>query len=139
MISAQFRNDKIAIGLSAACLMHCLLIPTLSILGASVLSAYLGNELIHYMILFLAIPISALALISGTLNHKTWRVLAFGVSGLSLLIGAVLFGDAIAGEMGELSLTIAGSVLVIFAHIRNQQICREIDCLCHDGQSTATR
>ncbi|CAI8404603.1 MAG: Uncharacterised protein [Hyphomonas sp. TMED17] len=119
--------------------MHCLLIPSLSILGAGALSTYLGNELIHYMILFLAIPISALALVSGTLNHKTWRVLTFGVSGLSLLMGAVLFGDAIAGETGELFLTIFGSVLVIYAHIRNQQICREIDCLCHDEQSTSAR
>jgi len=54
------------------------------------------------------------------------------LSGLAVLVTAVLLGEAIIGEAGEKTLTFFGSMLVVFAHYRNHQVCKELECSCHE-------
>jgi len=80
----------------------------------------------------LVLPISLYALINGYKNHKVSSYLYIGILGLWLLIFAVFFGEGVFGEFTEQILTFIGSLTVAFAHYKNYQICRKIDCSCHD-------
>ena len=54
----QEYSDKTAISLSALCLVHCLLVPSFLVFLSGYITLSYNNELIHYAILFIAIPVS---------------------------------------------------------------------------------
>ena len=130
MLKTQMTSDKLAISLSTACVIHCLFAPTIIIFAYSFLSFSVESELIHYIILGMALPISALALALGYKNHKVMSFLIIGVIGLSLLVLAVLLGEG----TSEKVLTVIGSLTVGYAHLRNHQICKKLECDCHETQ-----
>ena len=132
MLKAQMTSDKLAISLSAACVIHCLFAPTLIIFAYSFLSFSVESELVHYIILMLALPISALALILGYRNHKVLSFLMIGIVGLSLMLLAVLLGEG----TSEKVLTVIGSCTVAYAHYKNHKVCKELECNCHDKQNS---
>ena len=132
MFRTQLINDKLAMALSSACAIHCFLTPSFVLLTSGLISFSFDNELVHNLILFVAVPISLYALISGYSNHKILYLLPIGIFGLSTLVLAVALGENFLGELGEKSLTLIGSVLVVFAHFKNHQACKELDCECHD-------
>ena len=121
-------SDKLAMSLSAACVIHCLFAPTLIIFAYSFLSFSIESEIVHYIILILALPISVLALTLGYRNHKVLSFLITGIFGLSLMLLAVLLGEG----TSEKVLTVIGSSIVAYAHYRNHKICKELECDCHD-------
>ena len=77
-------------------------------------------------------PVSAYALVKGYLNHDKLSYFLYGIFGLSVLVFAVLTAS-IFGEIGEKSITVLGSLFVIYAHYKNHQICKELDCDCHEA------
>ena len=70
MLKAQMPSDRIAMGLSLACVLHCFLAPSLIVLSYGVSSFNIESELIHYLIIMLTVPISIFALTLGYKNHK---------------------------------------------------------------------
>tara|TARA_Y100000741_G_scaffold3633_1_gene3055 strand:+ start:546 stop:944 length:399 start_codon:yes stop_codon:yes gene_type:complete len=132
MFRAQLMNDRLAMALSSACAIHCFLTPSFVLLTSGLISFSFDNEFVHNLILFVAVPISLYALISGYSNHKIFYLLPIGIVGLSALVLAVAMGETLLGELGEKSLTLIGSFLVVFAHFKNHQVCKELDCECHD-------
>ena len=132
MLKAQMTSDKLAISLSAACVIHCLFTPTLIIFAYSFLSFSVESELIHYIILTLALPISGLALVLGYRNHKVLSFLMIGITGLSLMLLAVLLVEG----TSEKVLTVIGSCTVAYAHYKNHKVCKELECNCHDKQNS---
>ena len=127
-------SDKIAVGLSFACVIHCFFAPSLIILSYSFLSLSVDSELIHYLILLIAFPVSMFALISGYKNHKIYSHLSVGIFGLAVLLLAVLLSDILIEEIGEQVLTLIGSMFVAYAHYKNHQACKKIDCDCHEKE-----
>ena len=71
-------TDKFAAGLSIACALHCLLVPSFLIVTSGALALSIDSELIHWTILFLAIPISIYALVTGVSNHNDYGVFLVG-------------------------------------------------------------
>ena len=134
-MNAQLFTDKLAISLSAICVLHCLFMPSFLILSSWFAAFSIDNEFIHYAILTVAIPVSAFALIKGFKNHKKLSYFVYGFFGLFLLAFAVL-AAGITGEIGEKSLTLLGSLFVIYAHYKNHQICKELNCDCHNLESS---
>ena len=132
MENIQAIADKSAIALSFLCALHCLLLPAAIVLYPSTLGFLPGDESVHFALLFVVIPISAYALIKGGKVHKSRKVFITGISGLLVLVAAVVLGHDIVGEIGEKILTVLGSIIVIIAHIQNHLICRATDCECHD-------
>ena len=132
MFRTQLINDKLAMALSSACAIHCFLTPSFVLLTSGLISFSFDNEVLHNLILFVAVPISLYALISGNANHKILYLLPVGIIGLSLLVLAVFLGEAFLGELGEKSLTLTGSIIVVYAHYKNYKACKELDCACHD-------
>ena len=124
-------TDKFAAGLSIACALHCLLVPSFFIVTSGALTLSIDNEFIHWAILFLAIPISTYALISGVLNHNDYGVFLLGLAGLGVLITTAL-SESFLTETSVTIFTLLGSALVVYAHTRNFQLCKELDCDCHD-------
>ena len=131
MGNIQAIADKSAISLSLLCALHCLLLPAAIVLYPSTLGFLPGDESVHFVLLFVVIPISAYALIKGGKVHKSRKVFITGISGLLALVAAVVLGHDIVGEFGEKILTVLGSIIVIIAHIKNHLICRATDCECH--------
>ena len=128
----QEYSDKTAISLSALCLVHCLLVPSFLVFLSGYVSLSYNNELIHYVILFIAIPVSLYALITGVRNHKSYRFLYLGLTGIISFILAVTLGAQMWGEVGEKVLTTVGALLVAISHFKNYRLCREVECDdCH--------
>ncbi len=131
-VKTQLRTDKWAMTLSFVCALHCLLVPSFFILTSGFFAISIDNEIIHYSILLFAVPISCYALISGYKNHNTLKFLISGFGGLFMLVFAVMFSGILYGEFGEKSITLLGSILVIYSHYKNYQTCKSIDCSCHE-------
>ena len=131
-INTQLRSDKLAISLSLACVIHCLFVPSFVILSSAFFATTFDNEFVHNLILFFAIPISLFSLALGYKNHGALSYFLVGIIGLIILIAAVILGESLYGETGEILFTMLGSVFVVFAHYKNHQICKEINCSCHD-------
>ena len=125
-------SDKLAMTLSSACVIHCFFSPAFILLTSGMFSFSFDNESVHYLILLIAVPVSLYALISGFTNHKTAYFLTVGVFGLFLLLLAIALGESFLGELGEKTLTLIGSLLVVYSHFKNHQACKELDCSCHD-------
>ena len=132
MRTTQEYSDKTAISLSLICVAHCLFMPSFLVLLSSYISFSYDNELVHYLVLALAIPLSLYALITGVRNHKTYSYFLLGLLGLLCLIFAISLGVQIWGELGEKSFTTIGALLVAFSHLKNYRLCRQTDCdTCH--------
>ena len=134
-MNTQLFTDKLAISLSAICVLHCLFMPSFLILSSWFVAFSIDNEFLHYAILIVAIPVSAFALVRGYKSHNKLSYFVFGSFGLLLLTFAVL-AESIIGEIGEKSLTVLGSIFVIYAHYKNHQVCKELNCDCHNLESS---
>ena len=136
MIKTQQNSDKIAMTLSMICVIHCFFVPSFLIFGAGYLSLTIDNEFVHKAIVLLAIPISLFALAIGYRNHKSSSFIPMAVFGLLMLILAVVLGESVLGETGERIFTLFGSAALAYAHYKNYQTCKELDCSCHDDMKT---
>ena len=116
---------------SAICMMHCLFAPSLIVLSYSSLALTLESELIHKAILLLTIPVSIFAISLGYKNHSNNSIIYTGIAGLTILISALLIGESI-GENAELILPILGSLMVITFHYKNYDVCKKLNCDCHE-------
>ena len=132
LIDAQKFSDKVSVGISVLCLFHCLLFPSLMVALSSFISLTLNSELIHYMLLFLVVPISSFALIVGLNNHKNSFIFVVGLLGLAILVSALLLELPIKIISGEILLTIVGSSLITFSHYKNYKLCNHLECDCHE-------
>src|SRR5690348_5039709 len=85
---ATHRLDRIAIGLSGLCLVHCL--ATAVLLGlVSAAGGVLGNPMIHEVGLSLAMVLGAIALGRGVAEHGFMMPSAVGGLGLGVMAGAL--------------------------------------------------
>ena len=133
MFDTSYITDKLAMSVSAACIVHCFFAPALIVLSYGVSSFSIDSEFVHYLILAVAMPLSALALSKGYTHHKVTSFLVTGVLGLSLMFLGVLLGESLLGELGEQLVTLIGSSLVAYSHFRNYRTCQELDCSCHEN------
>ena len=129
---SQTVSDRLAMSLSFACILHCLFMPAFLISSVTFASIQFSDELLHYSILFLAIPISLYALLSGKRHHNNNLIFIIGISGLTVLFLALFFEGNFYGFSLETLLTIIGSTIVISAHYKNYQTCQRLDCNCHE-------
>ena len=138
MIKTQLTTDKFAISMSIVCLLHCFFVPSFIILSSGVFPLALDNEVVHKLIVLIAVPLSIFSLYLGHINHKTISFFPPAIFGLTLLITAVALGEAALGEFGEKGLTLLGSIFVAYAHYKNHQACKKIDCDCHNKQELSS-
>jgi len=130
LIVTRYLSDKLAITLSTACAIHCLMVPSFLIVTSG-FTISIHNELIHYLLISLALPISLFGLNSGLKKHNKPSFFYIGIAGLAILVSAIFIGESMFGRFGEQILSVVGSIIVVYAHFRNYRTCKEIDCSCH--------
>ena len=111
--------DGAAVMASTLCLAHCLLVPVIIAVSPALAAMLNFSESFHIGVVLTAIPISAIALISGYRIHGVSGPAFKGFIGLSLLTIAALFATS---ENMEILLTVAGSVVLVIAHLRNSSL-----------------
>ena len=106
--------DATAIGLSLACIVHCLALPVLAAF-LPFFASWAEAEWVHRVLVLLALPVTLFALArSRFLPPRRRRVfVALALGGLALLFAAA-FVEALHDV--ETALTLVGAVLLASAH-----------------------
>ena len=117
--------DKVAIGFSAICALHCILLPVVLIFLPALSTTFLGSEDFHKALLYFVVPSSTIALFLGCKMHGKNHVYVYGAVGIGALLIALFFGHDLFGESGEKLLTLLGAGIISLGHIKNQKLCAE--------------
>ena len=131
MYKTQENSDRIAMGISMACVIHCFFAPSLIVMSYGFLSFSVDSEIVHLVLLLTTIPISLFALGLGYKNHKVLLYLLIGIAGLSVLTVAFLLEDVFSQPL-ERFMTSLGASIIALSHFKNYKKCKEIQCTCHD-------
>lgn len=126
--TVQLVLDRLAVGLSAACALHCALAPIALVALPVLAGSVLADEGFHLLMLWLILPSSTVALTLGCRRHKDAGVLVAGVLGLAVLVFSAVLGHNLLGELGEKLLTFAGAAVLCVGHLRNYRLCRRNAC-----------
>jgi hypothetical protein len=109
------RLDRIAIGLSGLCMVHCLATAvTLGLLSAA--GGMLGAPIIHEVGLTLAMMLGAVALGRGVYEHGFMMPSAVGGLGLGVMAGALTMPH----DGGEALFTVLGVSVLALGHQLNR-------------------
>jgi len=106
--------DRVAMGLSGLCMVHCVATAVLIGLLASA-GGFLGQPIFHEIGLTLAMIIGAFALGRGYLEHGFMLPVAVGSLGLGVMLGALSLPEG--GH--EPIYTVAGVLIVALGHRLN--------------------
>ncbi len=116
-LPSSLRLDRLAIGLSGLCAIHCL--GTAVALGLmSSVAGLFEAPIIHEAGLFVAMVLGALALGQGARQHGLLLPVAVGALGLGVLAGALSLPH---GWVGETAYTLLGVALLAFGHELNRR------------------
>lgn len=107
--------DKIGICTSAICMLHCLAIPLFLLFGLDTAISFIDQEWIEWTIIACALAIGIVAFGRGFLNHRQHFVPVLFVAGFLLLVN----GESVAHEWISLSLSVAGALVIAYAHVQN--------------------
>ena len=125
--------DNLGITISAACAIHCVLLPAILIIAPY---SFLASHEFHETLIYFILPFAAIAFFLGCKKHGDLKVLLMGSLGIislgtSLLIHEVFHSEQHSEEFMTILITIAGSVILIFSHLRNAKLCRQENFNCH--------
>lgn len=143
--------DSLAIGMSMACALHCLLTPVFVVALPVLAGAFWVQHDFHLWMLLVVLPTSGIAVFLGCRKHKDRGVLFASIAGLSLL-ALVAVSEVVSHndlhEEGDVhhshghdeasehyflsvntSLSLLGALLLSGAHARNFRLCRKARCL----------
>ena len=109
--------DIVGIVLSVLFVIHCLALP----LVATGALAWAASESVHLGLTLALAAVVLLVALPGYRRHRRALVPGVLIAGVALLIGAVLFGEAV-GELGETGLTVFGSATLIVGHLLNLRL-----------------
>ena len=108
------RLDRLAIGLSGLCAVHCVATAVFLGLVASA-GGFLGQPIIHEVGLTLAMALAALALGRGIIQHGFMLPSSIGALGLGVMAGALTMPH----DGRESLYTIVGVMIVALGHRLN--------------------
>ena len=108
------RLDRIAIGLSGLCVVHCL--ASAVVLGLlSAAGGMLGSPIVHEIGLSLAMVLGSIALGKGIVDHGFMLPSAIGALGLGVMAGALTLPH----DGAESTVTVVGVLILALGHRLN--------------------
>lgn len=119
--------DGAAVGLSGLCLLHCLALPFF--VGALPMLMPFSESHLHAQMLFVAVPLSAVAIGLGYARHRNARVLFAALAGMSLLVVGATVAHGSLGLVADRLFTVSGSLVLAAAHLWNGLLSRRHRCL----------
>jgi hypothetical protein len=111
--------DRIAIGLSGLCLLHCM--AGFVLLSLFALTGDWLDHRIHVVGLVFALPLAAVALWRGWRRHHQLGIGLMGIAGLVVMAASLLVSH---GHMAEMLVSMAGVMLLALAHWQNLKALR---------------
>lgn len=125
----RFSNiwDKVGIGLSLLCLLHCLMLPLVILSLPMMARFYLGNALVHLGLALIILPVGLMSFIKGYLHHRSLRPLTIGAGALMIIALAPFAVHVLGWNLPEASMMIFGSITLIVAHLMNRRSCHRCD------------
>ncbi len=105
--------DASAVGLSTACLAHCLALPMLGV-ALPVLGVLGEQEWLHKSFVLLALPITGFAIWRSLRADRFWGFAVTALAGLALLLAGAFVER---WEMHETMLTVIGALVLAAAHL----------------------
>ena len=118
--------DGAAAGLSGLCLLHCLALPF--VVGALPMLMPFAESHLHAQMLYLAIPLSGIAIGTGYTRHRNPRVVLAATTGLALLVAGATVAHGNLGILADRLFTVSGSVVLAAAHLWNGLLSRRHRC-----------
>lgn len=115
-LHSTHRFDRLAIGLSGLCVVHCIA-TTVLVAMLSAAGGILGSELVHEVGLTIAMGIGAFALYRGILDHGFMMPSAVGGLGLGVMAGALTLPH----DGTEAAATIVGVLILALGHDLNRR------------------
>lgn len=114
LLARPGRLDRLAIGLSGLCVVHCLATAVFLALVSSI-GGLLGAPIIHEVALVLAMALGAVALGRGVAEHGFMLPVAIGALGLGVMAGALQLPH----DGSEALYTMAGVGILALGHRLN--------------------
>ncbi len=115
--------DRLGLGASVLCLVHCLVLP-FALVGLSAwASAGEMETWMHVGIALLAVPSALFVALPGYREHRRRGVPALLLAGALLLVASFWLHGAL-GEWGHVGATVAGSILLVSGHVQNYRLRR---------------
>jgi membrane-bound metal-dependent hydrolase YbcI (DUF457 family) len=111
--------ESMAIAAAAACLAHCVALPVLVAALPALATVIPIPTSFHIAALIFAVPTTLFALGIGYRHHRRATPLWAGLAGLVLLLIAVAMYER---TPGEAPVTMAGSLLIVAAHLSNWRL-----------------
>lgn len=111
--------DRVAIALSAICIVHCLAIPLLAALLPIALVGFGSDNHFHEWMLWGVVPTSLIGFGLGLRYHGHFAVALAGAAGLGIVALAALVAHGNWQWWQEVVLSMAGSIVLVLAHWRN--------------------
>jgi hypothetical protein len=117
------KADMVGMGLSALCMVHCLVFPLLVSFAPTVVRGLPGDDVTHRVLAFGIALAGSLAFRSGYKVHRKGWILALFLLGIALISAAAALGEPVLSAHGETGITVCGSLLLITAHWCNRSFC----------------
>jgi hypothetical protein len=111
--------DRLAIGLSGLCLLHCM--AGFVLLSLFALTGDWLDHRVHVVGLVLAMPLAAVALWRGWRRHGQLSIGLLGLAGLLVMMASLLVAH---GDLMEMLVSMAGVTLLALAHWQNLKALR---------------
>ena len=126
--------DNLGITISSICAVHCVLLPMIFLIAPY---SFLASHEFHEALIYFILPCAFIAFVLGCRRHKDIKVAAMGTFGIILLGSALLMHDIFhsdqhSEEFTTVLITVLGSILLIFSHLRNRKLCMQEDYSCHE-------
>jgi hypothetical protein len=128
-VSMQRILDNFGLTISAACAIHCILLPILLILSPYIELTFITSHGFHESLMYFILPTSLIAFTLGCKRHNDDMVKLGGICGIFVLLIAISLHDF--SEALSIILTLFASSLLIFTHLRNRTLCSNHDYSCH--------
>lgn len=108
--------DRLAIGLSGLCLVHC--VAGVAFVGLFAVSGQMLDHDVHVIGLMLALPLAMVALWRGQLVHRRRVIAALGACGIALMAASVFVAH---GAPAEILASVLGVAMLGVAHLWNMR------------------
>lgn len=119
--------DRIAIALSAICIVHCLAVPVIVAILPIAAVSFGESEHFHGLMLWLVVPTSVLGFFLGYRLHGRMDLVLVAAAAIAILAAAAVWGHTAWTEAVEVTVSVAGSLLLASAHWMNFRAVRR----CH--------
>lgn len=118
--------DRVAIALSAVCIVHCLAVPVVVVLLPAFAVALGDGGHFHALMLWLVVPTSVAGFTLGFRLHARGSIVVAGVAGMLTLAVASIWGHGRWDESLEVAVTVIASLVLGFAHWLNFRAVRRV-------------